>query len=176
MKKFISLVLMCMLCAVTFAGNPIKNLTGKDQLKAMLKNGGTATVEIDWSAAKFDKTKDLKTTLAGDYDFIVADCVEEFVNGFNEKSKKIKMAANDANAQYKYVIKVANLDSYYCVMGWFPSWEGKVWGSCQIIDTKNNKALVSFDIVEAEDGKDQNKRECYGETFGELGETIAKLK
>lgn len=176
MRKTLSVFCMLFACAMAFAGNPIKNLTGKDALKAMQKSEATATVVIDWSAAKFDKTKDLKATLADDYDFIMKDCVDGFVKGFNEKSKKVKMAADAKDAAYKFVIKVTNLDSYYCVMGWFPQWEAKVWGSCQIIDTKTDKVLATFDIEEAEDGKDINKRECYGKTFGELGETMAKLK
>lgn len=176
MKK--SLIVICMLlCSIAaFAGNPIKAIDGKENLKDIMGTKADALVELDWSNAKYDKSKDLKTEFAEDYDYILNDCEKNFIEGFNKKSKGLQLAKESTDAKYKVVLKVTNVDHYFQPMSFVPKNEAKMWGNLEIIDLSNNQTVVTVVIDEAEDGLDFTVKDCYGKTFNKLGERIAKLK
>lgn len=177
MKKNLMAICLLLCSIVALAGNPLKNMTGKDQLKSMLSENAKAVVEVDWSNAKYDKNKDLKESFGEDYDYILRNCPKRFIEGFNDKSNGLKLTQDATDAKYKVVLKVTNIDHYFNVMGFGPmANEAKMWGSLEIIDIATGTPIVTSDIDEAEDGKDIVLKDCYGKTFRKLGERIAKIK
>jgi hypothetical protein len=176
MKKNLMAICLLLCSVAALAGSPFKKITGKENLKPILRNEAEALIEFDWSNAKFDKTKDLKTQFAGDYDYILNDCEQKFIEGFNEKTKKMKLVKNSSDAKYKVVLKVSSVDHYYQAMIFIPRFEAKMWGNLEIIDLTTNQPVVTVVIDEAEEGYDFVIKDCYGKTFKELGENVAKLK
>lgn len=175
--KRITLFLSLMLVAVfALASNPMKQISGRENLKAIMSSEAKAYVVYDWTEAKYDKTKDIKTQLAEDYDFVIADCEKSFVNGFNNKAKHLKLSTDNNGAKYKFVLKVTNIDRYFQPMTFIPKHEGKMWGSLEIFNAETNESLVKITIDEAEEGYDLVPKECFGKTFLNLGEKVAKLK
>ncbi len=176
MKRFVLSLCVMVSAIVCLAGNPLKNIVGKENLKAIMTDKAEACVVYDWSAAKYDQTKDLKAELADDYDFVISDSEAKFVTGFNQKTKGLHLSTDAANAKYKFVLKITNLDRRFAVMAFIPKHEGKIWGSLEILDNATGKSLVTITIDEAEEGYDFVPKECIGATFMNLGKLVAKLK
>ena len=108
--------------------------------------------------------------------FIKKDCAEKFIEGFNDKSKGMKLSDKKDGANYKFLIKVTNLDSFTNVMGWGARTEAKMWGTLTIVDAASGDTVAEINIDEAEDGTDYVRREAFGKTFLLLGERVAKMK
>lgn len=176
MKNFFMTMCLLLCSIVAMASNPLKAIEGKKNLSTIMRSKGKALIVFDWSEAKYDKDKDLKEKLGNDYDFVLSDCEKSFIKGFNEKSKKIKLAKDASEATYKFILKVTCIDRYFSVMSFVPKHEAKMWGSLEIVDVKTKESLVKITIDEAEDGKDFVPRECFGKTFFNLAERVAKLK
>lgn len=176
MKKATLFLSMLLVAVFAVASNPMKQITGRENLKAIMSSDAKAFVVYDWTDAKYDKTKDLKKELADDYDFVIPDCEKSFVKGFNNKSKHLKLSTDSSDAKYKFVLKVTSIDRYFQPMTFIPKHEGKMWGSLEIFDVETNKSLTKITIDEAEEGYDLVPKECFGKTFLNLGEKVAKLK
>ena len=169
MKNFFMTMCLLLCSIVAMASNPLKAIEGKKNLSTIMRSKGKALIVFDWSEAKYDKDKDLKEKLGNDYDFVLSDCEKSFIKGFNGKS-------NASEATYKFILKVTCIDRYFSVMSFVPKHEAKMWGSLEIVDVKTKESLVKITIDEAEDGKDSVPRECFGKTFFNLAERVAKLK
>ncbi len=166
-----------MFSVVTFAGNPLKVVNSNVALKTFMKEKASANLVIDWKNAKFDNKKTLAEEFnkGDDYAFIQKDCAEKFIEGFNAKSKGIKLEQGKKDADYKFVITVTNTDTFINVMGWGAPTEAKMWGNLKIVDAKGG-TVAEINIDEAEDGTDHVRREAFGKTFMLLGIRVAKLK
>lgn len=175
MRKLV-LALMAMFASVTmFSGNPLSVKSSKVELKKFMKEAATANLVLDWSKTQYDNKKTAATEFGEDYAFIKKDCAEKFIEGFNAKSKGIKLEQGKKGADYKFVITVTNLDSFVNVMGWGLRTEAKMWGNLKIVDAKGG-TVAEIEIDEAEDGTDYVRREAFGKTFMILGTKVAKLK
>ena len=176
MKRTLLTAILAVAAVVAFAGNPLKIISGKDQIKAIMKDDATAVVVFDWSKAKYDNDESLKEQWGKDYKYIVKDCEESFIEGFNDHSKKLELESESDDAKYKFILTVTNVDRFFAAMAFVPAHEAKVWGNLKIVDIASGQTLVEIDIDEAEDGQHVDIRQCYGETFEELGEKVARLK
>ena len=176
MKRILLTAVLTLSAMVTFAGNPLKIISGKDQVKTIMKESATVVVVYDWSHAKYDNQATLQEQWGEDYDYIVADCEMSFIKGFNENAKKLGMAKESDNAKYKFILTIDNVDRFFAAMAFIPQHEAKMWGSLKIVDIATNQTLAEIRIDEAEDGQHVDIKQCYGETFEELGEKVAKLK
>ena len=177
MKKVFLAMMAMVFSVVTFAGNPLKVINSNVALKTFMKEKASANLVIDWKNAKFDNKKSAAAEFNkdDDYAFIQKDCAEKFIEGFNAKSKGIKLEQGKKGADYKFIITVTNLDTFVNVMGWGAPTEAKVWGNLKIVDAKGG-TVAEIDIDEAEDGTDHVRREAFGKTFLILGTKVAKLK
>lgn len=177
MKKIISTLVMMVVCVSMFAGNPFKITEGKQNAKALMKEATIAIVEYDWSGAMYDKKMLAKDKFAADYDFVVDNCQNGFVTGFNGASKGLRLSNEpNQNAKYKFTLKVTNLDSFFAAMRFVPRHEGKMWGVLTVNNIATGEKVLEVNIDEAEDGCDFNWRECFGKTFAEMGKNLTKIK
>ena len=176
MKKLLITMCAMLVGMVAFAGNPLSVVNTKVQLKKFMKQEAKACLVIDWSQAKFDNKKAAADEFGDDYEFIKKDCAENFIEGFNNETKGIEMRAEENGATYKFLIIVENLDAFVNAFWGGGRTEAKVWGKLTIIDLSNGDTLAEVRIDEAEGGSDFVRRESFGETFAELGETVAKIK
>lgn len=177
MKKVLLAMMAMAFSVATFAGSPLKVVSSNVALKTFMKEQASANLVIDWKNAKYDNKKSAAAEFSqdGDYAFIQKDCAEKFIEGFNAKSKGIKLEQGKKGADYKFVITVTNLDTFVNVMGWGPRTEAKMWGNLEIVDAKGG-TIAEIEIDEAEDGTDYVRREAFGKTFMILGTKVAKLK
>lgn len=175
MKRVFLALVAVFASVVTFAGNPLKITNSTVALKQFMKERAKASLVIDWSKAQYDNKKSASAELGNDYNFIKEDCVNKLIEGFNAKSKGIKLTKDEKDTEYKFTITVSNLDSFLNVMGFGPRWEAKMWGILKITDAKGG-TVAEVDITEAEDGTDYVRREAFGKTFMLLGYKISKLK
>lgn len=175
MKKMAVLLCSMLVCMSALAGNPLKVTSSKVNLKDFMKKNATATLVLDWKNTTYDEKKSpLDEFSATDYEFIKKDCTEKFIEGFNDKSKGLKLGQGD-KGDYQFMITVKNIDSFINVMGWGSRTESKMWGTLKIVDASGD-TIAEINIDEAEDGTDYVRREAFGKTFLLLGERIAKLK
>ena len=176
MKRFATLLFTLTLCLFTFAGNPIKIVTGKTAIKGILSENATAVMQFDWTCATYDGKCSIGEELGEDAAFVVNDCQNKFVTGFNTKSKGLKLCEQSDGAKYKVLLTVTKMDCFFAAMSFVPRHEGKMWGKIAITSAETGETLFEANIDEAEDGQDMVRKECFGKTFELLGEKVAKLK
>ncbi len=176
MKKLLCLMAAVVVAMTVSAGNPLKLIKGKEHIKKLMTTDATATVVLDWSEASFGNIMSLEDGFLGEKEWVMKNCEIKFIKGFNEKSKSLKMTSNEEGARYRYVLKIDVIDSHFAPVFFVVQYEAKLWGKLRIEDVETNEVLVEYEIDEAEDGTDCVRRECYGETFRELGERLGELK
>lgn len=174
-KAFFTMIAM-LACVASFAGSPLSVVNSRVALKKFMAEKASAGLVIDWSDAKYDNRKTAAAEFGDDYEFIQTDCADKFIEGFNTKSKGIKLEKGKEDAVYKFIIMIRNLDSFINVMGFGPRTEAKVWGTMKIVDNASGDTIAEINIDEAEDGTDYVRRESFGKTFLLLGARVAKLK
>ena len=113
MKKL--LFTMLMLCTIigAYAGNPMKVTNGNGKF---LKEAATATVTFDWSQAQWNNEKPLTDQWGEDYQKLIEAGEKAFKEGFNENSKKVKIA--DGEVKYRFDVKITNIVEHlssYCI-------------------------------------------------------------
>ena len=54
MKRIILTAVLVFSAMMSFAGNPLKIISGKDQVKTIMKESATVVVVYDWSQAQYD--------------------------------------------------------------------------------------------------------------------------
>lgn len=175
MKKLFVALCALFVCVAAFAGNPLSVVNKTTDLKSLFKNNATACLVIDWSQTLYDNQKKASEEFGSDYDFIKNDCASKFIEGFNHRSKGLKLTTEKQGADYKFMLTVKNLDSFVNVMGFGPRTEAKMWGTLKIVDASGT-TVAEIKIDEAEDGTDYVKKEAFGKTFLLLGDRVAKLK
>lgn len=176
MKRFITALFAITLCVVSFAGNPVKIVTGKANAKGIMADNATAAIKFDWSKTTYDGKQSISDYFGDDCNFIVTDCQSKFVESFNEASKGLKLTDKEESAKYIFTLTVSKVDCFFAAMGFVPGHESKMWGKLTVCSAETGDTLLEADIDEAEDGRDFVRNESFGKTFGILGKRIAKLK
>ena len=174
MKRLFLLAVMTLVTTVTFAGNPLKVISGN---KKFFKSAeGKVFLEVVFDA---NATFDGKMPLAEKYDDLDAKTVisyNGFIEEFNDNNSKMTFVKDEAEADYKITINVTKIDEFVNVMGWIPGPCIRVWGTLTVTDVKTGESLLVVDIDEIDGGSAPTTDRAFNDTFGELGERIAKLK
>ena len=175
MKKILTVLFALFVCVSLFAGNTVKVVEGKQSFKTILSDKATAQVVIDWSNAKYDKSKSLKDVWGDKYDYFVKACEENLLNGFNGENKELKLTQEKTNAKYVVNVKVNQLDKYFNVMNIVPCHTVKVWATITILSSTGEKQVV-IEADEMKGSRDFSPEDCYTKAFKILGERVAKAK
>lgn len=178
MKKLTrTLVMVCclLLATATAWAGPIKEISGKKEYKTLLKESTVAVLKCDWTSATYDGKQPVAEYFAADWDKVREDCERSFINGFNDKSTALKLAANSSNAKYTFTLKVDKVDCFFAAMAFVPRHEAKLWGQLNVTDNATGTVVASFKITEAEDGRDMVRNESFGKTFLGIAQKFAKL-
>ena len=155
------------------AGNPIKVLNGD---KKFFKNAsGNVFLVVNYDGATFDGKMpltekytaiDAKTTISHD----------GFIEEFTDNNSRFNFVKDEAEAAYKITIQVTKVDEFYNPMGWIAGPCIRIWGTLTVTDVKTGESLLVVDIDEIDGGSSPTIDRAFNDTFGELGEKIAKLK
>lgn len=169
MKQYLLIFFLTIVgCITAMAEDGIKLTSGSI---SSIIDGGTGCVTIDMANTQFDN----KTPLREDERFANVDeqlpeCVSEFVREFNENSKKFKLTNNSDGAQYEFVVKITNLDTFLNVMSFKGGVGIKLWGTVTITAKSTGESVAVFTIDEEE-----NSGFTYHIAFEEGFEGIAKF-
>ena len=174
MKKIVFAFFAFLFSTVSFAGNTVTVVSGKDALKVAYADKSVGTLEIDWSQAQYDHGKSIKEYWAEQYDYFVKTCYDNFKKGFDEESKGLNLG-KEGQAKYKILIKVDNLDRYVNVMNIVPGITVKVWGTV-IISTIQGEKIAEIDVDSMKGNRDFSPQDAFGKAFYILGKRVAKMK
>ncbi len=70
MKRFITALFAITLCLVSFAGNPVKIVTGKANAKGIMADNATAAIKFDWSDTTYDGKQSISDYFGKDCDLV----------------------------------------------------------------------------------------------------------
>ena len=174
MKRLFMMAFMTIIATVTFAANPLKVVNGD---KKFFKNAeGTVFLEVIYDeSATFDD----KMPLTEKYDNMEEKTTisyNGFIEEFCERNKKLQFVKTEEEATYKITIRVTKVDEFINVMGFIPGPCIRVWGTFTVTDAKSGETLLVVDIDEIDGGSAPTTDRAFNDTFGKLGEKIAKLK
>ena len=174
MKRLFMSAVFVMIAIATFAANPLKVVNGD---KKFFKNAeGTVFMEVIYDeGATFDD----KMPLAEKYNNLdekATIAYNGFIEEFSERNKKLQFVKNEEEATYKITIKVTKVDEFINVMGFIPGPCIRVWGTFTVTDAKSGETLLVVNIDEIDGGSAPTTDRAFNDTFGELGQAIAKLK
>lgn len=173
MKRLFLMAFVTLFATVAIAGNPIKVISGN---KKFFKNAeGNVLLEIKYDGASFDGKMPL-TEKYPDVDAKTIISYNGFIEEFSERNDDLTFVKNEAEANYKITIQVTKIDEFINVMGWIPGPCIRVWGTLTVTDVKTGESLLVVDIDEIDGGSAPTTDRAFNDTFGELGEKIAKLK
>ncbi len=174
MKRLVvfALFVSVFVCA-SFAGSGIKYVSGD---KKFFKSAeGKALLEIIWDGATYDSKRPLREEWP-DLDQYIFKAKDGFLQDFTKKSKKVEITENPAEANYKIVIRITNVDRYIKVMGFIPGPSTKVWGTIVISDKASGNELLKINLDEVEGGASPSPFESMSDTFELIGAKLAGFK
>ena len=157
-----------------FAGNPIKVVNGDKKFFKSAEGKVFLEVVFDKNATYDDKMP--LTEKYSDLDTKAIISYNGFVEEFNDNNSKMTFVKDAAEADYKMTINVTKIDEFFNVMGWVSGPCVRVWGTLTVTDTKTGNTMIVVDIDEIDGGAAPSTDRAFNDSFGELGEKIAKLK
>lgn len=171
MKKAFMMLMASLLCSSAFA---VKNkVTIKSGNISVLKETANMLLEMDYSTTTWEIDDDYKAWSGNDYEERVRVSHTAFKNRFNNVSKGLKIADN--NAKYKMVFKVDNLEQHQGMSMW-GRFTMAITGTIEIIEINTNKSVLVIDVMQAKGNPDYAMKDRIKEAFGELAERLYKLK
>lgn len=172
-KVIISMLLVLVGCMTAMAGSDIKVIEGN---KKFLKTAeGNAVLVFDWDGATFDNKQPLAEKFSN-LEGLKKIAWSGFEETFNEKSKKVKIVADENGAKYRFSMKVTNMDQYFKVMGFIPGNATKVWGTLTVTDLSTGEVLAVIEVKEVNGGANPSPDGSLSDCFEELAKQVSKLK
>lgn len=160
-------------CMTAFAGSDIKVVDGD---KKFLKTAeGNAVLVINWDDATYDDKMPLAVHFS-ELENLKKIGWSGFAEEFNDRSKKVKVVKNEADAKYKFTLDVKKMDQYFKVMGFIPGNATKVWGTLTVTDLSNGNKIAVIDVKEVDGGANPSPDGSFSDCFEELGKQVSKLK
>lgn len=167
-KVFFTMLLAIVGCLSAMAGDDIKLTEGS---VASLKDGGVGCVTIDMTDTQFDNKMPLRQDERfADIDAQLPECKSEFIREFNENAKKFRLTSNDNEAEYEFIVKITNFDTFVQLMSFKGGVGVKFWGTITIKNKKTGENVAVFKINE-----EGNSGMTYNLAVEEGFEGIAKF-
>lgn len=172
MKKIYLTFCMAIIAVLAFAGG-IKVSKGK---AAYMKKDGKISVVFDWSDAKWDKEKPIKEQWAEEYDTYIEAGEAQFIEGFNKKSKKVKIVKDESSSDYVMNVKFTNIDRFYSMMSVVPGNKHRISAEITITDKTTGEVICTYNANEFKGGRDFSIFDSYKEAMLDLGTELAETK
>lgn len=171
MKKTLITFLAVMLAVTAMA--KVKVTSGS---AACMREKATAIVVFDYSAATFDKDQRYEAWCGEDFAERVEKSTEAFVNGFNKKSKGLRIEGDESQAKYRIVVKVGDVDQS---MSMSCSW-GQMSFKCSAVITveeiATGETVCTVTVDEERGDCDYTPLDRITDCFSEIGKELAKKK
>ena len=172
MKRLIIALIAAMVTLAASAVDPVKILSGS---KAFLKENAKTTLLLNWDDAYWmDKGLMKKELSENEFKNYVNYAVENFINGFNSTSKKVKIDSIPEKADYEMVLVINKIDYFFSVTSVPPGYKYTLWGTLTVLNKDGGKVIeVEFDRFKG--GRDFYKEDSFKKLFYSLGKSINKL-
>lgn len=171
MKRIYLTICMITIATLAFAGG-IKVSKGKANY---MKKEGTISVVFDWSDAKWDKEKPVKEEWKKEYDAYIENGEAQFIEGFNKKSKTIKIV-KDESSDYIMTVKFTNFDKFYSMMSIVPGNKHRISAEITVTDKNSGEIVCVYNVNEFKGGRDFSIFDSYKEAMQDLGNDLAGTK
>jgi hypothetical protein len=175
MKKILLLVFSALICAGVSARD--FNVTS-GKTTCMKDKGATAIVKIDFTGCTWENEMTLEEFSGEEYAERAVIALDNFIIGFNDSTKGLKVSAADDNAKYLMTVHITNMDRKQAGSAFV--WGQmclKFAGEVTVVDiaTGENVCTIEIDGYKGQRGDFvPNDRIVKG--FNELGWKIATLK
>ena len=173
MKRLFLMAFVTLFATMAIAGNPIKVIKGDK--KFFKDTEGNVFLEVIYDGATFDGKMPL-TEKYSDIETKTTLSYNGFIEEFSERNDDLKFVKTPEEANYKMTIQVTKIDEFFNPMGWIAGPCIRVWGTLTVTDIKTGEEKVVVDIDEIDGGSSPTVDRAFNDSFGELGERIAKLK
>ena len=173
MKKILFTIVSLLVTVNMFAGSSIKVKEGD---ASFMKNSGTVAVVINWDNAQWNKEMPVREHWTEEYDTYVSEGYAKFVEGFNEKSKSLKVADSAEGATYVMNIEVTNVDRFWSAMSVVPGNKHKMWGTVTVTEKATGKVVCVYSLNEFKGGRDFSILDSFKEMMKNLGKELAEQK
>ena len=172
MKKIYLTICMAMMAVLAFAGG-IKVSKGKANY---MKNEGKMTVVFDWTNAQWNNEGPVKDQWKEEYEAYVENGEAKFIEGFNDKSKKVKIVKGESSPNYVMTIKFSNFDRFYSMMSIVPGNKHKIWAEITVSDKNTGEVICVYNVKEFKGGRDFSIFDSFKESMEDLGSELAGTK
>lgn len=172
MKRIFTCMLVSMMALVAMAGSNLHILKG--DAKFFKTASGTAIVKFDFEGATYDGKMPLSDKF--DIERVARIAKSGFSETFNDKSKKVKIVADDSVVNYVINYKVTKMDQYFKVMGFIPGMATKNWGTITVTDAASGEILLQVDVVECDGGASPSPDETISDSFEDTAKQFARFK
>ena len=140
-----------------------------------LKTGGNAIVVFNFSEAKWDEEEPLSEHFSN-FDELARQCPTEFARKFKKNAKNVELVKDESEAKWKFEVKVANMDSYYNVMGFgLPGHVTKVEGVIVVTEVASGEQIAVIEMDEVDGGRNVSPEGSFRDCFEALGEQVGQL-
>ena len=167
------------MCAFVSISAFAKDFNVKEgNVKFLKDKGAVACVKIDFTGCMWENEKTLEEFSGDDYAERAKTSLDNFIIGFNDSTKGMKVVESEEGAKYMMTVHILNMDRKQCSHSMF--WGQmclKFTGDVTVVDIESGETVcvVEIDGYKGQRGDfEPNDRIVKG--FNELGWKIATLK
>lgn len=174
MKKYLITMLFVLVGSMSaMAGSGVKVTKGDS--KFLKTAEGNAVLVFDWEGATYDNKMPLIEQFT-DLELLKPKAWNGFREVFNKKCKNVQVVRDEADARYKFAMKVVNMDRYIKVTGLIPGPATKVWGIMTVTDLTTGDIIAVVEVTKVDGGANPSPDGSFSDCFEELAKKVVKLK
>lgn len=170
MKKAITIIALLVISTLTFAGKPLKVLSGDI---GFLKEDAVAKVEMDYSQATWEKRSSYETFCGEEYEERVEQSKVAFISGFNSTSKTFKVADTEQDTKYTMVVHVNYLERKVFDIAEFYI---RINGTISVVNNETGEEVCQIEINKLAGSASYVPNVRLYSCFQTLGNKLAKMK
>ena len=173
MKKLhLSLLLFAMFSMAAMAANPVTVVSGST---SFLKENAEAVVSFNWEETQWKDGGLFKEEVdAEEFSKYTASAPAKFKEGFNQKSKHLRIGDNKEKAKYAINIKVLKIDYFFSVMSIVPGHKHTVWARIEVVDQKSKEVVCTLHVERLKGARDFIVDDSFYKCFSALGQAVAQ--
>ena len=170
MKKIVAIMALLVISTLTFAGKPLQVKKGTLDF---LKDDAIAKVEMDYSQTTWEKKRPYDQFCGDTYEERVSQSQEAFIQGFNSKSKSLKLTDDDEQVKYTITVHVGDLERKVFDIA---SFYIRIVGTITVVYNETGEEVCTIEMDKLKGAASYIPNTRLYSCFLTLGQTLAKLK
>jgi len=163
-------MLLTFLMLNVFAGdhNTVRLLSGNTDV---FKESATAILEFDYSETTWEEDEIYELYCGDEYEERVNVSVKAFEKKFNITSKGLKIKKEDANAKYKIIVKIIDLEQHQSMSMW-GRLTMEVTAQIDVIDIATGNNVCSLKLTKIQGEADYATNDRISKAFCNVADRI----